>query len=267
MNESIGGVHHDEILDLIRNQVTEGTPVWIAGSLVEGIGNDSSDIDVYMVVEDLNTIKEFVTDGCRFKIQIHYFKSRRVDVEIWSYESIDRLASKIDSLQVDNAENSFLDALDENEIDFAHRIFNCRVVRNTDAYADIVDRFDRVKINRYLFENKRIYIDDSFDDTVGMLNSGNISGAIRRSQETLEFSIDLLLYSKGWTNPKNKHRFKILEAIYESDIDAREVYLDYWSFMHNLPINKYDKRDYVNTALHLSEKMVEKAYCLRREAV
>ena len=260
MSELIGGLHHNEIFDLIRSQVTEKTPIWIAGSLIEGIGNESSDIDVYIVVEDLNTIQEYVTDGDGMKIQIHYFKNRRIDVEIWSYGAIDRLASKINELQIENAENSILDALDENEIDFSHRIFNCRVIGDSGSYENIVERFDRDKINRYLFENKRMYIDDSFDDTVGMLQSGNVSGAIRRSQETIEFSLDLLLYSKGWTNPKSKHRFKLMEAIYESDVDVREVYLDYWSFMHSLPVSECGKRDYVNTGLYLSEKIVEKAY-------
>ncbi|GGX57648.1 hypothetical protein [Saccharospirillum salsuginis] len=260
MNEPIGGISQVELLGLIESQITESTPVWIAGSLVENIGNESSDIDIYAVVDDLDTVEEYVTDGGSYKIQMHYYKNRRVDVEFWSQDSVSSLASKLSELKIERAESSFLDALSENEIDFLHRVFNCIVAQGVSTFNDLVGQFDSSKLNQYLFENKRIYIDDSFDDTVGMLNSNNITGAISRSIETLEFSLDLLLYSKGWTNPKSKHRFKIIESVYESDLDVREAYLDFWSVLHNLPVTKGEKKNHVSTVLSISEDIVEKAY-------
>lgn len=263
----IGGIDVQMLLDISNNIFDADSPAWVAGSLVEGIGNSSSDVDVYIVVEELANHSEFVTETEQYKINVVYRSDRRIDYEMWSWAAVSELADKLDSLDVNSVNNNVLDSFSENEIDFIHRIFHSFTISNEIKVNSIQSIFDRKKFNEYMLENKRIYLDDAFDDTVGMLEEGHVKSAVQRGQYTLGCAVDMFLYSLGYTNTKEKHRITIFENLAKANMEFAKLFMEYWSIVVSVPLGNAQQKSYVKTILESSEKFAHLANLNRRRHV
>jgi predicted nucleotidyltransferase len=248
-------VSFKEIIDNI--QYENAISAWVSGSLVEGIGNPSSDIDIFVAVEDFNEDLDYVRKEEDYYINIYFTNSRRVDYEYWPLKRIESLSKKLMEAPISDETKNVLDYFPESEVEFMHRILIGIPIINEENFHRIRSQFNTDLLSQYLIENKRIYIDDAFDDTIGMLESGDIRSAAFRARYTLESSMDLLLFSYNITNHKEKHRIKHIKKLLSSHPHIWPYYKQFWKLATKMPDTDSALRDYIKEALRFTEDIVD----------
>lgn len=253
-------IEHQTILDYLASHQLQQCPAWIAGSLMEGVGNTSSDVDIYVVVQDIDAHPNFVTSSEDYKIDIQYIDGVRVDYEIWNNTAVQKLAQRLKQLPLDSLDSNIIDSFNENEIDFIHRIFNRQNIANSAGVAALADLFNGDHLKQYLIENKRMYLDDAYDDAVGMLESGFTKASVLRSTDALGFAVDMLLYAHGFTNTKEKHRVTFFSRLAQKDTALADAFMHYWHFISHLPTVEQSQARYVRMLLKWAERFFWLSY-------
>jgi hypothetical protein len=156
--------------------------------------------------------------------------------------------------------SNIIDSFNENEIDFIHRNFYRQDIYNKADIASLVKLFNGDLLKQYLVENKRMYLDDAFDDAVGMLESGFIKASVLRSVDALGFAVDMLLYAHGFTNTKEKHRITFLSRLAKNNELSSDYFMHYWNFISRMPSTEEAQTRYVRLLLKWAERFVWLTY-------
>jgi hypothetical protein len=203
--------------------------VYLAGSLVRGWGNPSSDIDVYVVVprpwtgqpDGLGTVS--VAPGA---VPVRGFTAdgRRWDVEFWTDEQVDALLELVswESFEAGRARG---DALTLHEVAFMQRLGYARVVRGAGWLARRVDQFDGSAV-RAMIGSRALYELDLFtDDAVGMLAAGDVDSAVLAARCAFGHAVEALLASHGEFNEQPKWRARRMRDVAPAELG----FADYWA--------------------------------------
>jgi len=260
--EELCAYHRIDLKEVIASlEEKRITVAWVSGSIVEGLGNPSSDLDVYTVVPRLheNGVDSIRHDDTH-QIEVYFSNARRIDVEYWAQEPIEALALKLSTAPIGDSSKNILDYFSEAEVEFIHRLHIGIPVLGEAAFRVLQGRFCRERLSRYLFENKRIYLDDAFDDTVGLLEEGDLLSATFRVRCALDFSADILLYALGVTNHKDKHRYRLLECMAQDYPRVGELYRSYIALMALMPRGVNQLTSHVKDCLVFSEEVVRAVY-------
>ena len=232
---------------------------WVAGSLVEGLGNPSSDVDIFVAVTcelsefkvtrlaDDHGILAFVSDGLRF------------DIELWPMPAISRLVARLNSLPVNDPEKNNLHFLEYWESEFVHRLLTGVPLREPGNFAELRGKIDRILFQRYLLDTAVRRVDDAFDDAVGMLRASQLRMASIRALDALEFGVDCYLYANGVTNDKSKFRIKKLELVGVEHAEAIEILQRFWNFRSCIPQDGRAQEGYVREVLRYTSELVNSA--------
>lgn len=229
---------------------------WLSGSLVEGLGNKSSDVDIFVLVEELSSsvpatrrdvdhfTLAFVSDGLRY------------DVEFWPKARVLALAHKLSTLQLDDPEFNSNHYLSYWESEFIHRLATGVALDNPAEFETARSWFDLKLFSGYLFENCLRRFDDAFDDSVGMLADNQLGLAALRSREVIELAIDALLYASGITNDKTKFRAVKLRRLTKLFPEYTSYEKAFWEFETSLPLTGAEQRQYAEAALLFSSELI-----------
>jgi hypothetical protein len=204
--------------------------VFLGGSLVEGLGNRSSDVDVF-VVGNAEPRGENVHHAAGGLCSVHMLGNRRVDFEYWSEAVVSRIARKLASLTLhdEGPDNVALERrLDEIEICLLHRIRVGVPLLNEPRLTALRARFDYARLARFLVEVKLREIDDALEDLYGMLDDGDVDVGILRARDLLNVVCEAYCHHRGNTNVRRKWRSKILASL-ARDPEASEVAEQFWS--------------------------------------
>lgn len=258
------GINVDQILGRLKDQRVQAA--WLSGSLVEGLGNPSSDIDIFAVVPALTDSMPAVKKGEDHFVQVYFSNSRRIDFEYWSTEAIALLRDKLQDAPIGDGTKNILDYFPEHEVEFIHRLHIGIPVFGETYFSELQRMFDRFRLVGYLIENKRIYVDDAFDDTVGLMREGHLLSAAYRARCTLDFSADMLLYAYGISNHKEKHRYRLFLRLLEQYPEVRPLYQRYLELTARLPMEFMALQGHIADCLVFSEQLVYHAMCGYRGA-
>lgn len=232
---------------------------WIGGSLVEGLGNPSSDVDIFVAVsseisehtvtrlaED-HGVLAFVSDGLRF------------DIELWPIPAISRLLARVNSVPIDDPEKNNLHFLEYWESEFIHRLLTGVPLREPHNFSELRSQINKTRFQRYLLDTAVRRVDDAFDDAVGMLRSGQSRMASIRALDALEFGVDCYLYAHGFTNDKAKFRIRKLELAVASDPLAANILERFWNCRSCIPQEEQVQEEYVRDVLRYTSELVNNA--------
>ncbi len=243
------------ILDRVpRDQVTAA---WLSGSLVEGLGNPSSDFDLFVAVRELSPTLPVTRRDRDHAVYGIIVDGRRFDIEYWTEAQIAALAHKLEHVPVDDLQHHTLHFFEYWETEFIHRIFIGAPAIAPEEFARLRALFDRRRFAGYLTENAIRRVDDAFDDAVGMLDAGDLENAILRARDTVELSIDVLLYAHGETNDKTKFRVTKLRRAAERHPELGPYLGRLWDFECGAPRELGAARAYVEQGLRWSSDIVE----------
>src|SRR4051812_24165580 len=146
LHEMVG----ESVEDLLRQQGLDLTDtssvIYLSGSLVEGHGHGTSDVDVYVIGDDeprgpLNIVVE------NYQVAIDFGRCRRVDYEYWTPPAVAALAEKLANLDLGRG---FLGVLHDAEEEFLHRLRVGVPLTQPEGFRRVQDAFDFDRLRRYL---------------------------------------------------------------------------------------------------------------------
>jgi hypothetical protein len=248
-----------------RDELAELLPVrpvaasWLSGSRVEGLAHASSDVDVYCAVESLREDFAWTRRDPWCAISVSIEGGRRMDFEYWTLEELDRIASKLGTIPFDDPERNLLDHLSPIETEVIHRIKVGVPLTGEGFFAELRETFDFAAFRRYLVRNALYYVDDAFDDAVGLYLDGDLESAALRARATIGFSIDALLAAYDETNDKAKFRMKKLRSLVTRRPEVGRHLERYREAELRISLDANGQARYVEQSLALSSELVENA--------
>lgn len=202
---------------------------FLAGSLVEGLGNARSDVDLY-VVEDgaegrrrladwLQEAAFLDDDGTR--IDVGWIRETvRVDVETWQPARAADVAGRLRAFeQGDLAVVDFSDL----ELEFAHSVLSGIALEGfDDPFAELQETFHAPTLSRAVRDRCLLLFHAFFEDGAGGVEVRDHRLALYASREALGQATHALACARGATSPKRKWRLHLLERT-GAAFEAEEV--------------------------------------------
>jgi hypothetical protein len=179
--------------------------VFISGSLVEGIGNRKSDIDIFSI-----------SDCLEKELQILFIPRSecQIDFEKIPLKSIDLLINKLSCFPADQERDlsSSLE-LSVSELNLLHRISIGKSINQAEALANIQRQIDKKSLSRILFDRAIGQTANLLTDIQGLLIENDYENALLLAQQIAGLTVDAILAAQGNTNNNSKWRFRLLRRL------------------------------------------------------
>lgn len=191
--------------------------VYLAGSLIRGWGNESSDIDVYVVVrepwltETTNSSHVSVAPGS-VPVQAFVADGRRWDVEYWLESQVDELAEAVSWDSFESGRRA-ADSLTAHEIAFVQRLAFSVVVDGEEWVRQRAAEFDASAIKAMIATYALYELDLLTEDAVGMLANGDEVSAVLAARLAFGHAVEALLASHGEFNEQAKWRARRMRSV------------------------------------------------------
>jgi hypothetical protein len=212
-----------EVAQTVASRYADAHCAFLSGSLVEGIGNATSDVDVFVMHTRGQTVPSSAT-GLDVRIDkalvnIDYTDRFRVDTEHW--QVADALAVARTIGDCDPTDDVAAGGIPEHQLQLAHRIRVGMPVLREAEFAELQAAFDWSRLSRVLALRFLSGYSDSAEDGAGAVRAGDTGTAMLASRQALGAAVDALLAAHGSTNNKQKWRFAKLRQLGDADLLAR----------------------------------------------
>lgn len=203
---------------------------FLGGSLVEGYGNEGSDLDLIILTERRLQAEEVPIAIGRLvsfeekQLIVSKSGSIRLDIEI---RQLDYVAHVRDALLTAVRDNNyfFSQILKQDTLEFVHDLRIGVPIQNHELHQELVDEFPWDELTHWLVGRFEYDAHGHLDDASAAVNAGDAGLALLTSRSTLQAAVDALLASRGATNPKAKWRFRKFESLGINEL--AEEYLRY----------------------------------------
>jgi len=176
----------------------------LAGSLAEGLGNKSSDIDLYVISSATTAHKER---------RATVVKGTTLDITIWSREAISAAISSLERWARQEQDPSCSESFDRETMHLFHRLKHCNVLLNRPIVEALQSRIDQRALARLKFACAWVWIKRLQVDLVGFRDERDWGSVLLCSHQLLCHTIDAMLAGHGYTNLGEKWRLKLLQRL------------------------------------------------------
>lgn len=200
--------------------------VFISGSLVEGFGNSSSDLDVYVIAPYNNPLRVLDQD---------FLEKLTIDVSFHDLGHINNLLTRFVGFSSGpkDTRKSWKFNLDERHL--LHRICIGIPLWNCDAFQGLKASVPKLALARHKLDHSLHAVKRFQVDLAGCRSAGDWRTMLLAAQQLLGHTIDGLLAAYFETNPTLKWRFRLLQRLPStwekslpgrmSDLSAADEYL------------------------------------------
>lgn len=197
--------------------------VFISGSLVEGFGNATSDLDVFVITEVAITESSGILLADQsYSIEIDYLEEQlRIDTERWHIVTVRDVIATVNTTSLTDWSAAW--KIPEPRLQLAHAIRIGEPVAEAARFAEIASQFDWHKLSTLLRNRFLLQYDGFVEDCAGALQDGDHPTASQLSRWALGAAADAYLASRGLTNGKAKWRFAKLRSLDEADLYTKLV--------------------------------------------
>lgn len=207
---------YEAVETLVKNPQATGA---IAGSLVEGLGNRCSDIDILVLVAgEQQDFDRAQREG--FSTSLYFHENRRIDVGMFPIDSVRQAAATLKSEHLDDDNR----VLSYGQHVLCHRLRSALPIFNEDLFSDVQENFPFGAFVQYLVQRSIFAIDNLLDDLYGMIDENDFPTCMLRCHQTLQTAYQAYAHSLGSTNPNEKW---VLPLLRKSE-DARAKQLIDW---------------------------------------
>jgi predicted nucleotidyltransferase len=211
----------------------EDDVIYISGSVIEGIGNKRSDLDVFVLSKDLQQIdsSEIVYDFNKFKSQF-ILSDNGINCVI-EYRPMDVLESIIEQVNRITLEDDTVRTLNEVKVQgynllelasIAHRFIVGIPIYNKEKYDKLRAEFDLKKFCRLMVRHYINSADNSYEDVLGNLEGNRPETALLASRNMLYDIMQGYIFSWGTTIDRSKWICEKLRILSEKNEEAQRVY-------------------------------------------
>lgn len=226
-----------------------------SGSVVRGWGNQTSDLDIYVVSPEPWTGARVDTapvslDPPTVSVNAFYVDEQRWDVEYWQTRQVRDLFAKVSWAEYDEGGIGAY-ALGRHEVDFLERIAYAVPLHGPD-WLDARKKDLRECAFRTALVGQRLNFADIFiEDAVGQMQAHDYDSAVLSARMALGNAIDALTASYGELGQSTKWRARRLRAV-EQDIVPFE---DYWRVETMQGFDPADPAKWVREAIEMCQRI------------
>ncbi|MFF4806038.1 nucleotidyltransferase domain-containing protein [Streptomyces sp. NPDC001351] len=222
-------IRADDVLKELGTRLDDISGVrtaFVGGSLVEGFGNATSDVDLLVLVDEdvapeslpLDRSNDFVIFGDH-RIWVSEIRGQRLDIEFRRIEDFEQVKRRL----VDpSAPKDF----NRGWLEFFHHLRIGIPVVRPEEFEGARDGFPWPVLGRVLVEHFEYDANSSLDDAAGAITAQDTGTALLASRATLGAAVEALLASVGSTNPRVKWRFRKLRQFRQLDLLDRYLHLE-----------------------------------------
>ena len=263
-----------EPLGLLPNDI-----IVASGTLVEGIGNEYSDIDIYVITDRykkskkmdiskyfrvISTKKEILKDGDDEDILLIHLPVEKtgikVDVEFKTFSELETMQKTlIDNYNYAMSNHILLTKeMPERHLSFIHRIHHCICIYNEPGFEKLREGFNQSIMRYYLY---RLNASDFSDllDISGAWKKGELERCFDLARENLIKQLLAYLCLIGNTDYKRKW---ILTRLKQLNVESsiRDRFIELFLCKNVSSINQYilDTVDFIDKIYSLSAQFFEK---------
>lgn len=194
--------------DLSRNDIQ---CAFAGGSVVQGWGNEDSDIDIYLLAYDLPrgySLEEvhdtrFADGG--IPVSSLNIKGRKIDVEIWTVYQAEQVLGLVEMPESERS-SSALEGLSYFELDFLEKLGHGLSVFGHGEVAAYKHRLVESAWTEMLLEQALILSDIYLEDAVGQLESSDLISSVLSAKLAFGHSVDAIAISSGLIGRSPKWR-------------------------------------------------------------
>ena len=224
---SIEGISFDDLLALEQFPDDGGATVYLSGSLVAGLGNPWSDIDLFAIT-DREATGPFVRHASTNDTSAHFVNGRRVDYEFWRPAQVRRLAERLSEVRIGSGKEIQGTTFLLIEECFIHRLRIGVPLLNREQFIAYQALFDFDLFRAYQTEDVIRYTDALHEDVCGMLEGGDTDVALLRARDLVEGAVDAYCHRLGNTDPTRKWRIMFLEALGDGSPRHQRIIETFW---------------------------------------
>jgi predicted nucleotidyltransferase len=214
-----------------RDLIPEGSlAAFVVGSAARGWHNDRSDFDIYIVstseweTATASTIP-MPLNPPRICSETFYHEDRRWEVTYWLDSQIDQMLAKVSRDEYDR-EVVAREVLTSREELALSRIQNCLPILGEEWVLRGRKRLTESAFRSFVVARSLSGADDSIEDALGQLESGDLESATLSARRALGFAIDALLEGHGeYGSQSPKWRPNRFRAVSPSFL----TFDDYWT--------------------------------------
>ncbi len=262
----------DDVLSL--SYAKPGDVVVVCGTLVEGLGNRYSDIDIYVIGDRLPAAAELdlerhhrVIDRKREIVResgtaepvslVHTVvpgTSIKVDVEYRTFADIHKVFGEVRAIYAYATKNLVLltKRLAFRDESMIHRLFNGIAIRNEGQFAELMKGIDR---DDYRYLAYRWFASDFsvLLDVLGAADAGDWERAADLARENLITQMGAYLHLHGATNFRRKWILRLFPVLPEVDSDLHSRFRELYFFPHTT--SDRARREYVESSLDFVDEL------------
>lgn len=248
-------INLEEIKAFIRTRKDD--MVFVSGSLIEGFGNEGSDIDVYLIskeeplldpqlkVKDNVMGHLYSIPGYTFPIDVIYISEQKFMhfLHEFNYKLL----------------NNTLDLNETRNIELIHRLHVGVPLQNQERFQFAQESIDIQLFCQRISTVYLKYSENRHEDAVGALESEDMLTAFLAARISLEKSVDALLCICGETNTKDKWLFRRLTKHFSAKEEWVEKFITFYIGV-NYEGNESALKEQCIQMLRLANQIRLKAY-------
>lgn len=175
--------------------------VYAGGSLVRGWGNDRSDLDLYVIVDEPWQSKSAQIDSVALHpdslpVEGIYVDGRRWDVEYWLETQVDQVFAKVSSETLESIQPAAKRMMDA-EVAFLERFSYAAPVAKEEWLEERRRQLAGLPLRQMMALRALHMLDIYTEDVVGQLAQGDVESAVLTARIALRYAVDALLASHG----------------------------------------------------------------------
>ena len=226
-SSEIAGISFEEILRLEGYPDNSDSVVYLSGSLVEGTGNEWSDIDVF-VIGDKDPIGPYLRQADSYCATQHFIEQKRVDFEFWQPEYVKQLSQRLTDIKLGQGKDILGTSFEYVEECFIHRIRVGIPIVNDKEFISFQSLFNFDQFQAYQTEQAIRYLDGIHEDICGAIESHDLEVALFMGRELIEGAIDAYCHKLGNTDPVRKWRIKHLSIFDDGSQRHQDIMDTFW---------------------------------------
>lgn len=247
----------EEISKKINLDFNDEKMIFLSGSLIEKIGNKFSDLDIFIITDDVSklVLSNYDYDHDDLKIIFKEYDGIKCDIEIYNEELIkDNIKILNDFDSEDKRILNIFTKIDTNLfLSFIHRILTGKYIKNE---SELVKLVSQINLDKYFLILKRFYqnqIENSYDDLVGNFYEKNYMTVILIGNMILPTLMTYFLAKKKITIDRRKWAYEKLKILSNKDEESKFFLEIIDSFL----LGKFRIEDYGKQLINLINQTLE----------
>lgn len=231
-----------------RSRATDSDVAVLSGTLLEGFGNSYSDLDLYVIGEELPdkgpdtpamlVIRE---DGCVRRINETLEDSANIllDVQYYTFRELDTLARSLRTLYEESRQSTqiYRKTLHHEDEDLIHKLLTGTVLQDGTGEFDARRTFDP---GMFCFLKYRNEVGGyaEFRDLVGSWTAGDLDTCVYNARGYLISQVSGMMFLAGSSNPRPKWFVRRLGALSDEYADIKEGVMSWMDGSHRTELEK-----------------------------